>query len=86
MLKVAGLSPQGRAFDPSSPCGIIVAQNSNGSGFSPNTSIVPCQYYSVNAAYSLIDHQRCITTVMDCIVKLGNPDSVLQTMGGTIYG
>ena len=61
----------------SRPCGIRDAQSSNETGFSPSTSVVPCYYFSVSVSWSLIDYQRFMTIVIDLLVKLGNPDSLL---------
>ena len=50
-----------------SPCSIYGRQSGTGSDFVPNSSVLPCQYYSAIALYS--HHWRHTTSAIDGDVK-----------------
>jgi hypothetical protein len=47
------LTAEARVRSRISPCGICGAQSDIGTGFSPNSSVLPCQYHSTGAPYHI---------------------------------
>ena len=58
------------SFQVCRPSGICGVENGNETGFSPNTLVFPCQYYSSNAQnMSFIYHQWYIILASGRIIK-----------------
>jgi hypothetical protein len=62
------LVAEARVPSQASPCKISGGQSVIGTGFSPSTSVFPCQYHSTIAPYSFIHlpHTRCIMFFSQC--------------------
>jgi hypothetical protein len=63
------LSAEAKVHLQTSPCRICGGQRGNWTGFSPRTSVFPCQYHSTDAAYSCAYDRRHVLSVNHSIVK-----------------
>jgi hypothetical protein len=64
------LAAKARARFQVSPCEICGGQSGPATGFSPSTSVIPCQYHSIIALCLFIRHRGSISLAVGSTVKL----------------
>jgi hypothetical protein len=64
------LTAETRVWSQTSSCGVCNGQSGTGTGFSPSTSVFPCQCPTTNAPNSFIYHRWCIILATEGVVKL----------------
>ena len=64
------LTADGRALSQVNPREICGVQSGVGTGCSPSTSVIPCQYHSTNSLYLFIRHRGSINLAVGSTVKL----------------
>jgi hypothetical protein len=73
------LTAEARVQSQANPGGFCVGQNGTGTGFSPSTSVFPCQYHSTIAPYSFIHQPHTLYNVFLPVLQF-SPVSIIPPL------